>query len=186
MSPRRAIVLGGVLAGLWAGPGTAADIPVCDPRFPGWAEAPDGASDSQRAAWKSRRAVVSLARQAGMPQRIRGPVVTTTPANLNRLDQTSELGRLIDTQAASCLAKLGVEVTDLDFQEGWITQRAGEGRFALSRQGQQAMQRTEAGAVLVGTYLKQRSGAHVELHLVRTNDRRLLASETFWVNRQGG
>ncbi|HKL77986.1 MAG TPA: FlgO family outer membrane protein [Gammaproteobacteria bacterium] len=157
---------------------------VCNPEFPGWGRFhSQTAPESQRVAWKTKRATVKLARQAGMPQGVQGPILTSTPVNLNNFEQSSLLGRIIASETSSCLARLGFQIADKRVRKDSVLMRGEEGAFLLSRDTRELAEQQEARTVMVGTYLKRPRGARIELRLLRAEDNKILGATGFWVEK---
>lgn len=156
----------------------------CDPHFPGWHAPPQGkVSEVQMVGYQTRQAVLEIAQHIGMPQKVEGPILTTTPANLQNLQKTSELGQLIASEATSCLAQLGFFVQEARARKDSILVRNQQGRFVLSRSGKELADRQNAKALLVGTYFKQPNGARVNLRLLRASDNKILGSASYWLGQ---
>lgn len=119
-----------------------------------------------------------------------GPIVVATVVDIDRLDRSSTLGRLISEHVASRLAQKGYTVTEVKLREPVYT-RTSDGELVLSREVRDATVRHGAQAVVVGTYASDARGTYglvfVSLKLVRAGDNTILgASDYALVLTQGG
>lgn len=93
------------------------------------------------------------------------PVIVATVVQLDRLDASSRLGRLVSEQLGSRLVQRGLRVTELRMRES-LALRPGQGELLLSRQAQEVARAQAAQAVLVGTYAVAPQAVYVSLKLV--------------------
>lgn len=93
------------------------------------------------------------------------PVLVATIVNVDRLAESTRLGRLISEQIAGRLAQRGVRVTELKLRET-LAMRPGQGELLLSRQLHEVSQAQSAQAVVVGTYATSSFAVYVSLKLV--------------------
>lgn len=119
-----------------------------------------------------------------------GPVLVATVVDIDHVDRSSTLGRLISEHVASRLAQKGYTVTELKMREP-VYMRTPEGELMLSREVREISAKHGAQAVAVGTYAASIQGSggvvFVSLKLVRTTDNTILgASDYALVLTQGG
>lgn len=119
-----------------------------------------------------------------------GPVLVATVVDIDHLDRSSTLGRLVSEHVASRLAQKGYVVTELKMR-GPVYMRTPEGELMLSREVREISEKHGAQAVAVGTYASSSQGVNgvvfVSLKLVRTGDNTILgASDYALVLAQGG
>ncbi len=119
-----------------------------------------------------------------------GPVLVATVVDIDQLDRSSTLGRLISEHVASRLAQKGYTVTELKMRDP-VYMRTPEGELMLSREVREISAKHGAQAVAVGTYASDTRGANgvvfVSLKLVRTTDNTILgASDYALVMTRGG
>lgn len=93
------------------------------------------------------------------------PVLVATIVNVDRLSESTRLGRLMSEQIAGRLAQRGVRVTELKLRET-LAMRPGQGELLLSRQVHEVSQAQSAQAVVVGTYATTSFAVYVSLKLV--------------------
>ena len=101
------------------------------------------------------------------------PVLVGTVVQVDRLDESSRLGRLVAEQLAGRLAQRGLRVTDLRMLET-LAMRPGQGELLLSREIKDIARNHNASLVLVGTYSAAANYTYVSLKLVRTEDSRIV------------
>ena len=157
----------------------------CNPYFPGWQpDLSSNASEPQRIGYQTRAAIAKIAQRVGLPQKLRGPILATSPVNQQNLKQTSDLGHLIASEAANCFAQLGFTVKeDRTGQTSDLIQRQ-DGRLTLSREGASVAQKQNAAAVLIGTYLRRAKGAYINLKLIHPEDNRILGAASYWLDKK--
>lgn len=112
----------------------------------------------------SQRAADALLQQ-GPPLDPAHPVLVATIVQVDRLNESSRLGRLISEQIAGRMAQRGVRVTELKLRET-LAMRPGQGELLLSREVREVSQAQAAQAVVVGTYAVASQAVYVSLKLV--------------------
>ena len=106
------------------------------------------------------------------------PVLTATLVNIDDLNQSSRLGRLISEHVASRLAQQGVPVVEMKMR-GSIFMQKSEGELLLSREVKDITASHSAQAVVVGTYAQARDYVYVTVKLVRSTDNEVLAAHNY-------
>ncbi|MDR2187170.1 MAG: hypothetical protein LBE62_03835 [Azonexus sp.] len=137
---------------------------------PTWREAQD---DPLRAA--NYRAAAALMSQSGSaaagvsnhPGKANGdaPLIVATIANVNALEQSSTLGRLVSEHISSWLTQNGQPVVELKLRDG-IYMKRNEGEFMLTREVREIAAEHQASGVIVGVYSEGKRLLHVTLKLV--------------------
>jgi TolB-like protein len=111
-----------------------------------------------------------------------GPILVATVVDIDQLDRSSTLGRLVSEHVASRLTQKGYTVTELKMREP-VYMRTPEGELMLSREVREISARHGAQAVAVGTYARDTSGTYglvfVSLKLVRTTDNTILGASDY-------
>lgn len=93
------------------------------------------------------------------------PFIVATLANIDALEQSSTLGRVVSEQVASRLTQLGRGVVELKVRNG-IYMKRNEGEFMLTREIKEVAAAHKAQGVIVGTYAESAAFVHVSLKLV--------------------
>lgn len=112
------------------------------------------------------------------------PVLVATVVQLDRLDASSRLGRLVSEQVAGRLAQRGLRVTELRLRET-LALRPLQGELLLSREAHQVAQAQAAQAVLVGTYVVAPQAVYVSLRLVGPQGNAVLAAHDYALPMDG-
>lgn len=106
-------------------------------------------------------------------------IVPATFVDMDNLETTSPLGRLMARQVASRLTQHGYILTELKLRKD-VAMRKGQGEFLLSRDLDEIRQKnTKAQAALVGSYLMANNTLFVTAQVVRIRDQAVLASQEF-------
>ena len=106
------------------------------------------------------------------------PFVVATLVNIDQLEQSSTLGRLISEQVSSRLSQMGQQVVELKLRNG-IYMKRNEGEFLLTREIKEVATAHRAQAVVLGTYAESASYIHVSLKLVNPANSMILAAHDY-------
>lgn len=93
------------------------------------------------------------------------PLIVATLVNIDQLEQSSTLGRLISEQLSSRLAQMGYGVVELKVRNG-VYMKRNEGEFMLTREIKEVASAHRAQAIVVGTYAESAMLIYVSLKLV--------------------
>lgn len=80
------------------------------------------------------------------------PIIVTSLANLNNLDESSPVGRMSGEIIANRLSQKGYRVKELKMGQNSVFIRKGNGEFILSRDIREIADQQEIQAVIAGTY----------------------------------
>lgn len=94
------------------------------------------------------------------------PVLVATLVNVDRLGESSRLGRIFSEQIAGRLVQRGLPVAELKLRENVAMERE-QGELLLSRELRDVSRSHDAQAVVVGTYAVSASVLYVSIKLVR-------------------
>ncbi|MCP5424510.1 MAG: hypothetical protein H6970_05520 [Gammaproteobacteria bacterium] len=104
----------------------------------------------------------------------RGPLLVATFVDVNALENSSALGRIVAEQVSSRFAQQGFSVIEMKLRNNiFIRQNGGE--FVLSRDVRELSQTHNASAVLAGTYAVGRRSVYVSARLIRAADSLVLS-----------
>lgn len=106
------------------------------------------------------------------------PLIVSTLANIDVLEQSSTLGRVISEQVASRLTQTGRSVVELKVRNG-IYMKRNEGEFLLTREIKEVAAAHQAQGVIVGTYAESAAFVHVSLKLVNPANSLVLSAYDF-------
>jgi TolB-like protein len=115
-----------------------------------------------------------LARAPWLKER-RDPLLAATFVDINNLDSSSTLGRVIGEQIGSQFAQKGFTVIEIKMRNN-IFIKEGAGEFTLSRSIKEISQSHNAAAVIAGTYAVARQSVYVQARLIRATDNLILAA----------
>jgi TolB-like protein len=121
------------------------------------------------------KAADSLLTRAPWLRERRDPLLAATFVDINNLEMSSGLGRVIGEQLGSKFAQQGFTVVEIKMRNN-IFVKEGLGEFALSRSIKEISQSHNAAAVIAGTYAVARQSVFVQARLIRATDNLILAS----------
>lgn len=106
------------------------------------------------------------------------PVITTTFASIDDLQQSSTFGRQAAEIFASAMTRTGVPVLEVKMRDS-LYMREGTGELLLSRELRHVTSAHNAQAVLVGTYAVGGSQVYVNVRVIRSSDNVILGTHNF-------
>jgi TolB-like protein len=146
----------------------------CAPWSPVPATAQNAAADSDLIL-NSYLAADALLDQVPWLKESRQPLLTASFVNVNSLENSSGLGRMIAEQIASRFAQQGFTMVEVKLRNNlFIKQNAGE--FVLSRSVKDISESHNVAAVIAGTYVVGRRSIYVNARLIRAADNLILAA----------
>jgi TolB-like protein len=98
------------------------------------------------------------------------PILVASFVNIDDLNQSSTLGRMVSEQIASRLAQQGFKIIETKLRQGSIFVQKGKGEFLLSRELLNLSVNQGAQGVLVGTYAVSKHFIFISARIVRTED----------------
>jgi TolB-like protein len=108
------------------------------------------------------------------------PIIVATVVDVDNLEQSSTMGRMITEQVASRFAMLGYAPYELKLR-GNLFVRAPSGELMLSREVSRVAEQHKAPVVVVGTYGRARYTVYVSLKAVQVADSKILAANDYAV-----
>lgn len=114
------------------------------------------------------------------PLDARQPVLVATLVNIDRLTESSRLGRIFSEQIAGRMVHQGLRVTEVKLRENLLLQRD-QGELLLSREVREVSQAQDAQAVVVGTYAVSTSVVYISLKLVNPVGNTVVAAHNYAV-----
>ncbi|QEA14011.1 FlgO family outer membrane protein [Comamonas flocculans] len=106
------------------------------------------------------------------------PVLVASLVSVDRLGESSRLGRACSEQIAGRLVQRGVPVVEVRLREQLALQPT-QGELLLSRELQAVSQAHAARAVLVGTYAASAQQLYISLKLVRPEGNVVVAAQDY-------
>ncbi len=126
----------------------------------------------------NHRAVDALL--ANAPLDAQHPVMVATLVQVDRLSESSRLGRIFSEQIAGRMVQRGVRVVELKLRDSVALQRD-QGELLLSREVREVSQSHDAQAVVVGTYAASASALYISLKLVTPAGNTVVAAHNYAV-----
>lgn len=114
------------------------------------------------------------------PLDARQPVLVATLVHVDRLTESSRLGRMFSEQIAARMVQRGLRVTEVKLRENLLLQRD-QGELLLSREVREVSQAQDAQAVVVGTYAASNSVVYINLKLVNPVGNTVVAAHSYAV-----
>ena len=126
----------------------------------------------------NERATDALLKTA--PLDARQPLLVATLVNVDRLTESSRLGRMFSEQIAGRMVQRGLRVTEVKLRENLLLQRE-QGELLLSREVREVSRAQDAQAVVVGTYAVSTSVVYISLKLVNPVGNTVVAAHNYAV-----
>ena len=117
---------------------------------------------------------------ANAPLDAQHPVMVATLVQVDRLGESSRLGRIFSEQIAGRMVQRGVRVVELKLRDSVALQRD-QGELLLSREVREVSQSHDAQAVVVGTYAASASALYISLKLVTPAGNTVVAAHNYAV-----
>ena len=117
---------------------------------------------------------------ANAPLDAQHPVMVATLVHVDRLSESSRLGRIFSEQIAGRMVQRGVRVVELKLRDSVALQRD-QGELLLSREVREVSQSHDAQAVVVGTYAASASALYISLKLVTPVGNTVVAAHNYAV-----
>jgi TolB-like protein len=106
------------------------------------------------------------------------PIMVASLVNVNDLEQSSVLGRIVSEQVRSRFTQLGYTTKELRYR-GNIMVRAGSGELVLSRDVKNLSDAQQAQAVVAGVYAVAETKVYVTLRVLRAEDGTVISSADY-------
>jgi len=113
---------------------------------------------------------------------IMGPndaILVASFVNINNLQESSTLGRMLAEHVASRLSQRGYKVIDMRLIVDPVFMEEGEGAFLLSRNLREVCENHNASAVVVGTYGEALYGTYISVRMIRPGDSTIISSADY-------
>ena len=103
------------------------------------------------------------------------PIIVATVVNLNRLDESSPLGRLVAEQVAGRFAQAGHRVLEVKLRNQLYLKR-NEGELVLTREVRDIAKQHNARAIVTGTYADSADRIFINLKMIEFETNVVLAA----------
>jgi len=134
-----------------------------------------------RAAYEAVDFLMNQDRQTLSPQlapRSNRGVLVSTIVDINDLEKSNALGRLLSEQIASRFAQYGVPVNELKLRGNLYVSKS-QGELLLSREVRELSATQNADLVVTGTYAESNDSVYVTVKLIRASDSRISTAFNF-------
>jgi len=134
------------------------------------------AANSELVATNYRAADALLAQFGGTAAG--GPLIVATVVNIDALEQSSTLGRMISEQLSARFSQRGWQMVELKLR-GSIYMRRGEGELILTREISDIARSNKAQAIILGSYAVGASFVYVNLKIVQPVSNAVLSAHDY-------
>lgn len=108
------------------------------------------------------------------------PLLVATLVSVDRLNESSRLGRLFSEQIAGRLVQRGLRVNEVKLRDALVLNRE-QGELLLSREVREVSHSQNAQAVVVGTYAVSHAVLYISLKLVVPSGNQVVAAHNYAV-----
>lgn len=112
------------------------------------------------------------------------PLIMATVVNIDALDQSSTLGRLVSEQVSSRLAQGGLRMLEMKLRTSVYMKRH-MGEMMLTREVGEVAQNHNAQAVVVGSYGETSDAVFVNIKVVHPQTNQVLAANDYVLSKDG-
>jgi len=113
-----------------------------------------------------------------VPRHPEEAVLTSSFVDLNRLEETSQMGRLLQSHIGARLVQLGYTVKEINLRHT-MKINPGDGETILSRDLSQITADQPVQAILVGTYSLNNRTLYITAKLVNPVNRNIIAAQSY-------
>ena len=106
------------------------------------------------------------------------PLIMATIVNIDALEQTSMLGRLVSEQLSTRLAQGGMKMLEMKLRNSVYLKR-GQGELMLTREIGDVAHTHNAQAVVVGSYAETREAVFVNIKVIQPTTNLVLAGHDY-------
>lgn len=112
------------------------------------------------------------------------PLLMATIVNIDALDQSSTLGRLVSEQIATRMVQGGVSMVEMKLRNNVYLKRD-QGELMLTREIGQVAQTHHAQAIVVGSYAESRDVVFINVKVIQPTTNHVLAGYDFTLAKDG-
>jgi len=107
-----------------------------------------------------------------------GPLIIATVVNIDALNKSSTLGRLVSEQISARFSQRGFSMVEMKFGSN-VYMRQGEGELVLTREIAEVARVNNAQAVILGSYGVGGSSVYVNMKIVQPGSNHVVAAYDF-------
>lgn len=125
-----------------------------------------------------------------LAQQLRGklaedkPLIMATLVNIDALEQTSMLGRLVSEQLSTRMAQGGMKMLEMKLRNSVYLKR-GQGELMLTREIGDVASTHNAQAVVVGSYAETRDAVFINVKVIQPTTNLVLAGHDYVLAKEG-
>ena len=112
------------------------------------------------------------------------PLIMATLVNIDALEQTSMLGRLVSEQLSTRLAQGGMKMLEMKLRNSVYLKR-GQGELMLTREIGDVASTHNAQAVVVGSYAETREAVFINVKVIQPTTNLVLAGHDYVLAKEG-
>lgn len=112
------------------------------------------------------------------------PLIMATVVNIDALEQTSMLGRLVSEQISTRMAQNGMKMLEMKLRNSVYLKRNG-GELMLTREIGDVASTHNAQAVVVGSYAETRDTIFINMKVIQPTTNLVLAGHDFVLSKGG-
>jgi TolB-like protein len=112
------------------------------------------------------------------------PLIMATIVNIDALEQTSMLGRLVSEQLSTRLAQGGMKMLEMKLRNSVYLKR-GQGELMLTREIGEVASAHNAQAVVVGSYAETRDAVFINVKVTQPSTNLVLAGHDYVLAKEG-
>jgi TolB-like protein len=112
------------------------------------------------------------------------PLIMATIVNIDSLDQSSTLGRLISEQISTRMSQGGLKMLEMKLRNSVYLKR-GQGEMMLTREIGEVAQNHNAQAVVVGSYAETSDAVFINVKVVQPQNNFVLAGHDYVLAKEG-
>ena len=112
------------------------------------------------------------------------PLIMATMVNIDALEQTSMLGRLVSEQLSTRLAQGGMRMLEMKLRNSVYLKR-GQGELMLTREIGDVAHSHNAQAVVVGSYAETRDAVFINVKVIQPSTNLVLAGHDYVLAKEG-
>jgi TolB-like protein len=112
------------------------------------------------------------------------PLIMATVVNIDALDQTSMLGRLVSEQLSTRLAQGGLQMLEMKLRNSVYLKRD-QGELMLTREIGDVAHTHDAQAVVVGSYAETRDAVFINIKVIQPATNLVLAGHDYVLAKEG-
>jgi TolB-like protein len=127
---------------------------------------------------KTYHATEALLQRTIQPLDKSTPILVASLVNVDKLDESSSLGRILAEAISDRMAQLGYHISEVRLR-GTMAVKKDVGQLMLTRDLRRLKSQFNAQAVVAGTYAVGKYKVHISLKLINVNNGRVISATTY-------